>query len=242
MDTNESDRDVVVACKGRVVDFFCTGNGNPVPNVTVMHVKSGESSSLPQLVGGGSATAMFTVTNASRVDNGTYVCRAENKVGVVNVSITLIVCESPPSISFYVSPKPSSSSQCLPVDGGFSLKCLAHGCPNPSIELIPPASTGIVARNGEAVYKITNGSPNGAYVCRVANVCGNVSKVHQLCTTDTGTPDIWVIVISTVAACLFAVLLAVILSPVAKRLHHSSRRVRIAANQDSGTLPPQMPD
>ena len=201
MDTNESDRDVVVACKGRVVDFFCTGNGNPVPNVTVMHVKSGESSSLPQLVGGGSATAMFTVTNASRVDNGTYVCRAENKVGVVNVSITLIVCgesgsenlfllcltscyvESPPSISFYVSPKPSSSSQCLPVDGGFSLKCLAHGCPNPSIELIPPASTGIVARNGEAVYKITNGSPNGAYVCRVANVCGNVSKVHQLCTT-----------------------------------------------------------
>ena len=92
--------------------------------------------------------------------------------------------ESLPTVSFFdVSPRPDSSSQCVPVDGDFSLKCLARGFPNPSVELIPPASSGsFVPNKGEAVYKITKDSPNGAYVCRVANACGSVSQVYQLCT------------------------------------------------------------
>ena len=60
-----------------------------MPTVTVTH---GNESSLSQLAGGGSATGIFIVTNASSVDDGTYVCQAENKVDSVYANITLIVC------------------------------------------------------------------------------------------------------------------------------------------------------
>ena len=106
---------------------------------------------------------------------------------IVSSCFSLRYVEASPSISsFDVSPKLDSTSQCVPVDGGFSLKCFAHGFPSPSIELVSPASTrGFVAHEGEAVYKITKDSPNGTYVCRVANACGNASEVYHLCTTPT---------------------------------------------------------
>ena len=108
MGTNESNHDVVVAWKGHVVDFVCTGNGNPVPTVTVTHgnesSSSSSSSSLPQLAGGGSATGNFYVANASSVDGGAYVCRAENKIDSVYAAITLIVCgESGSEILFLLA-------------------------------------------------------------------------------------------------------------------------------------------
>ena len=83
---NETTRDVVVAWKGHIIDFVCKGNGNPVPTVTVTH---GNESSLSQLAGGGTATGKFIVTNASSVDDGTYVCQAENKVDSPSMPISL---------------------------------------------------------------------------------------------------------------------------------------------------------
>ena len=108
--------------------------------------------------------------------------------------------EAPPSISsFDVSPKLDSNSQCVPVDEGFSLKCFSHGFPSPLIELVSPASTrGFVAHEGEAVYKITKDSPNGTYVCRVANACGNASEVYHLCTTPTTGECTWFLVLVSV--------------------------------------------
>ena len=89
-----------------------------------------------------------------------------------------------------------------------------------------------VAHEGEAVYKITKDSPNGTYVCRVENACGNTSKVYNLCTTPTTGEYKWLLVLVSVyrfldfSSIFVAVLVAALIIVVAVIRKVSTRRFK----------------
>ena len=72
---------------GNQISINCNASGVPSPNITISK-KTAESNSGLGVV---SNKYSFTITAARSIDEGIYVCMAENEAGISKVEITLTV-------------------------------------------------------------------------------------------------------------------------------------------------------
>uniref|UniRef100_A0A3B4A6J9 Fibroblast growth factor receptor-like 1 n=1 Tax=Periophthalmus magnuspinnatus TaxID=409849 RepID=A0A3B4A6J9_9GOBI len=134
-------------------------------------------------------------------DAGTYICKATNGFGSVNINYTLIVigkseiclfidytiCVCPVRPRFSEPTKMRKRVIARPVGSSVRLKCAASGTPPPDIEWLKddlPLSDHEVGEGRQKKWTLSlrNLSPeqSGRYTCRVSNRAGEINATYKL--------------------------------------------------------------
>ncbi|XP_069772736.1 hemicentin-1-like [Narcine bancroftii] len=158
--------------KGEWLLLTCAAKGFPTPSISWTFNNKPVSVRAPQTEG----LSELMIENVSKEDSGTYVCTAENVVGVIRAIGFVYVKEAPVlwgAISEY---------QMEPLGGNVILNCDARGDPVPSINWNKNGSPLAVSNriwqmdNGSlAIYRTVN-EDAGDYKCVAKNEVGIVER------------------------------------------------------------------
>ncbi|KAM4794658.1 roundabout homolog 2 isoform 3-T3 [Rhinophrynus dorsalis] len=176
-----------VVLEEEAVEFRCQVQGDPQP--TVRWKK--DDSDLPRGRYDIKDDYTLRIKKAVSVDEGTYTCISENRVGKVEASATLTV-RAPPQ--FIVRPRDQIVAQGRTVTFG----CEAKGNPQPAVFwqkegsqnlLFPnqppqPNSRYSVSPTGDLTITNIQRSDTGYYICQALTVAGSILAKAQLEVTD----------------------------------------------------------
>ncbi|KFM64746.1 Roundabout-like protein, partial [Stegodyphus mimosarum] len=155
------------------VSFPCKVGGDPPPSVSWRRKDGKMPVGRSQI----SNERSLVIKNVDIVDEGTYVCEAENSVGMISSEVTLTVHSRP---NFLVKPK----DQRIGLNGIAKMECSASGNPPPSIFwtkegnqvlMFPERSYGrfSVNREGTLIISGVRKEDDGYYICSVLSGIGS---------------------------------------------------------------------
>ncbi|XP_042897361.1 roundabout homolog 1 isoform X3 [Parasteatoda tepidariorum] len=158
---------------GADVSFPCDVEGDPPPSVTWRRKDNKIAPGRAEV----SKDSSLIIKNASIIDEGTYVCEAENSVGTISSEVSLTVHSRP---NFLSRPK----DQRIGLNGIAKFECAATGNPPPSIFwtkegnqvlMFPERSYGRFAVNREGTLTISGvrKEDDGYYICSVLSGIGS---------------------------------------------------------------------
>ncbi|KAH9405058.1 Roundabout 1 [Tyrophagus putrescentiae] len=163
----------VIALSNEAAEIHCKVGGDPLPKVTWRR----EGNKIP------TSRTIFTEDKSIRIshvteeDEGVYVCEAENLVGQISSSASLIVHSRP---NFLIEPKDIRAN----VNGVARFECVATGNPRPSvfwtkegnqILMFPDNKYGrfSVTSDGSLLVSSVKREDVGFYICSALSVVGS---------------------------------------------------------------------
>uniref|UniRef100_A0A3Q3L4X2 Uncharacterized protein n=1 Tax=Mastacembelus armatus TaxID=205130 RepID=A0A3Q3L4X2_9TELE len=163
--------------KGHMVSLLCDVQAYPPPEIT--WTKDGQviqfSTAIHVLPGG----QMLQLHRAGLADAGQYVCTATNSAGQDQKSIHLIL----PTLK----PRPDAESDSVTPQVGSSvtLRCEAHGVPEPEVTwykngLQLAAGNGLKMDRHQLEIVGVQMADAGTYTCKVSNVAGQADRTFRL--------------------------------------------------------------
>ncbi|XP_068036708.1 roundabout homolog 2 isoform X14 [Anomalospiza imberbis] len=176
-----------VVLEEEAVDFRCQVQGDPTP--TVRWKK--DDADLPRGRYDIKDDYTLRIKKAMSMDEGTYTCIAENRVGKVEASATLTV-RAPPQ--FVVRPRDQIVAQGRTV----TFPCETKGNPQPAVfwqkegsqnllfpnQPLQPSSRYSVSPTGDLTITNIQRSDAGYYICQALTVAGSILAKAQLEVTD----------------------------------------------------------
>ncbi|CAN8014284.1 unnamed protein product, partial [Ixodes persulcatus] len=169
----------VTTLADETVEFQCKVNGDPKPTVTWRR----QDGKMPVGRASIQENKNLRIQNVSPMDEGTYICEAENFVGSVSASASLTVHSRP---SFRLTPE----DQKVGLNGVAKFDCFASGNPQPSVFwtregdqvlMFPGKSHGrfSVTNEGTLVISSVRKEDRGYYTCSALSVVGSsMAKGH----------------------------------------------------------------
>ena len=151
-----------MAEEGQNVTISCSATGQPQPSITWSKSIGGRPH---RTVVKNGALKMY---NVKREDRGTYVCKAENKLGTAEDAIQLVVFSR---LRFLVRPR----KELTPAFGSpVSLSCVAESDLNPTITWLKDGKPSLpvdssILQNNTLVIPSVKKSHAGSYVCKASN-------------------------------------------------------------------------
>ncbi|XP_072176576.1 hemicentin-1-like [Diadema setosum] len=167
-----NDRELVA---GTRLEMVCQAIGVPMPVITWL-VNDTEVIPNPPTFNGRSVLA---IENVRKSDSGTYMCKAENILGI-RTAITAVRVRVPPRI------QPTPSDTTLSLGQMAVLNCAVDGDPKPSVTWLknnlPVALTATTrqANNGSLIISPTTISDAGYYKCQALNLYGQAEVEYHL--------------------------------------------------------------
>ncbi|XP_034025662.1 LOW QUALITY PROTEIN: hemicentin-1 [Thalassophryne amazonica] len=166
--------------EGHMVSLVCDVQAYPAPEIT--WTRDGQllkfSTSLHILPGG----HMLQLPRATVDDAGQYVCTATNSAGQDQKSILLSVYV-PPTLKPRLIPE--SDLLTPQVGSTVSLRCEAHGVPEPDVtwyknglQLVP--GNGLKMTHHQLEITGVQTADGGTYTCKVSNLAGQVDRTFRL--------------------------------------------------------------
>ncbi|XP_022804177.1 receptor-type tyrosine-protein phosphatase S-like [Stylophora pistillata] len=144
--------------EGSFVNISCTASGIPEPDVT--WIKDGI------VIGSRKRAAFLIFKSIRRTDDGWYLCRANNTVGIITNHTTLIVYHPPTIRNITTSSSKSGIGQTV------TMKCFSNGVPTPTLTWYKPDGSEINkerARETEVHLKLMGDQDFGDYKCNAVN-------------------------------------------------------------------------
>ncbi|XP_032903835.1 basement membrane-specific heparan sulfate proteoglycan core protein isoform X4 [Amblyraja radiata] len=155
--------------EGEMVELQCQVTGQPQPRIT-WYRTAGPLTTNHQVDG-----SVLRILHVTTADAGEYVCRAENALGLQEITFSVLITTivtrpgTPPKVKVYSSPSSITEGEML------ELRCLASGQPEPRVTWSKGA--GHLTTNHQVdgpVLRILRLGPAdaGDYICRAENVLG----------------------------------------------------------------------
>ncbi|XP_031568091.1 hemicentin-1-like [Actinia tenebrosa] len=165
---NHSDN--LVTNEGQHFILYCNATGFPAPSITWLFQHSDLNKTLR------SNTSSLVVMNATREDNGAYICQAANGVGSAAVAIVNVSVQYKPEMLRPLKRFINSWKGRQAI-----LTCEANGNPVPTITWSRPGLLGTIAMNERTAKStlsvmLTSSSLFGTYVCNAQNSVGKISS------------------------------------------------------------------
>lgn len=179
----------VTAIANQDVQFECKVSGDPAPTIIWLRQDGKMPIGRAQILNDKS----LRIEHVTPSDEGLYICEADNPVGRVSASATLIVHSRP---TFLVKPKDHR----IGMNGIATFECVTTGNPKPAVFwtkegsqvlMFPgnPYGRFAVTNEGELRISGVRREDDGYYVCSALNVAGSsISKAYLEVTTVADQP------------------------------------------------------
>ncbi|KAM9766324.1 matrix-remodeling-associated protein 5 [Menidia menidia] len=157
----------------------CEARGRPVPFLSWTSIATGvrlaEGSRVPRFEVHPNGT--LSIRKAQPMDGGRYLCTAQNRFGVDQRTVRLVVVASPPAIQ--QTPRENVT---LPEGGAASFHCTATGAPRPDTQWVAPdgADNLLVFPNGTLHIRDVRPQNSGTYECSASNPIASSKRTVTL--------------------------------------------------------------